>query len=110
MTARRRKSDDDEDRRERRRRQRPRDECPDREQRIHRVHRRAERCLGAIRSQDWHCGRVWVLLEDGEDTHLYKITIQPNRSLDLLLVYSPVDLGQHYFELPIVMTRAFFNS
>jgi hypothetical protein len=41
--------------------------------------------------------------EDEEaNSQIYKITVQPNYTLSMQLTYQPQDLGQHYFEFPIV--------
>ena len=33
---------------------------------------------------------------------MYKITVAPNYTLHMQLTFQPADLGQHYFEFPIV--------
>ncbi|CAJ1445026.1 unnamed protein product [Effrenium voratum] len=41
--------------------------------------------------------------EDEEaNSQVYKITVQPNYTLQMQLTYKPTDLGQHFFEFPIV--------
>lgn len=41
--------------------------------------------------------------EDEEsNSQVYKISVQPNYTLQLQLTYKPTDLGQHFFEFPIV--------
>lgn len=41
--------------------------------------------------------------EDEEsNSQVYKITVQPNYTLHMQLTYKPTDLGQHFFEFPIV--------
>lgn len=40
--------------------------------------------------------------EEDSDTRMWKITVQPNYTLQLQLTYQPADLGQHYFEFPVL--------
>ena len=38
---------------------------------------------------------------DQEDNNIFMLTIAPNSVLSLQFTYQPVELGQHYFELPL---------
>ncbi|CAE7358857.1 CFAP47 [Symbiodinium natans] len=41
--------------------------------------------------------------EDEEaNSQVYKITVQPNYTLHMQLTYKPTDLGQHFFEFPVM--------
>jgi len=40
--------------------------------------------------------------DEESNSQLYKITVQPNFTLQMQLTYQPADLGQHFFEFPIV--------
>jgi hypothetical protein len=40
--------------------------------------------------------------EEDSETRMWKITVQPNYTLQLQLTYQPADLGQHYFEFPVL--------
>jgi len=45
-----------------------------------------------------------IMDEEDEETNsqMYKITVAPNYTLQMQLTFQPADLGQHYFEFPIV--------
>jgi hypothetical protein len=40
--------------------------------------------------------------EEEAEARVWKITVHPNYTLNLQLTYQPTDLGQHFFEFPIV--------